>query len=51
MAQLSFARLSDDVARGSFSCGNTSIDNMIFESYFATILQHGYAYEILYGKK
>lgn len=33
-----------------FDCGEPSINEWIKESYYATLLQHGYAYELLYGE-
>lgn len=43
MAGIEFKLLDNEVE--NFVCGNHSIENMIANAYFQTILQHGYAYE------
>lgn len=46
MSQLQICRLPKDVTAGQFTCGVESIDDMVYRSYFTTILQHAYAYEV-----
>ena len=47
MSQLIYELLQEDVPEGSFSCGNAAIDSWVFQSYYVTLLQHGYAYRIM----
>ena len=37
-------KLSADVPLGSFDCGNQSINNLIFQSCYPTILHQSYAF-------
>ena len=46
MGQLKFTVLQDDVHQGEFDCGVQSINDMIVNSYFVTLLQHCYAYKV-----
>lgn len=46
MAQLRIRKLPEDVTSKQFTCGVESIDDMVYRSYFTTILQHAYAYEV-----
>lgn len=49
MAQLCIQQISGDVQSGYFTCGKKCIDEMVSASYYTTILQHAYAYEVLAG--
>lgn len=46
MGELQIIKLRKEVPNGTFDCGNSSINSLIVESYFPTILQHGYAYQV-----
>ncbi len=46
MGEIHIQRLEKDVSKETFDCGNNSINNMIFESYYPTLLQHAYTYEV-----
>ena len=48
MAELEFKLLREDVTDGAFNCGVTSINQYVVNSFMATLLQHGYAYQITY---
>lgn len=37
-------KLSADVPSDSFDCGNQSINNLIFHSYYSTLLHQGFAF-------
>lgn len=50
MAELSYKFLDKEVENGTFDCGVPSINDYVYASFFATLLQHGYAYQILYKK-
>ena len=43
MEELVYTLLDEEVT--DFKCGNNSIDRMIKDSYFQTLLKHGYAYK------
>ena len=49
MSKLTYRFLQEDIKRGVFDCGVDSINQYIVDSFFATLLQHGYAYQILYN--
>lgn len=49
MSKLTCRFLQEDVKPGMFDCGMDTINEYVVESYLATLLQHGYAYQILYG--
>lgn len=51
MSQLTYRLLRQDVERGDFDCGIESINEYVFQSYWATLLQHGYAYQIEYSNR
>lgn len=40
------SKFTSDVPPHSFTCGNSSIDTKIFNSYALTLLQHAYAYQV-----
>lgn len=46
MGQLQLYKLNRDVNHELFSCGVESIDDMVYRSYYTTLLQHAYAYVI-----
>ena len=46
MAELKITKLQSDVLTKNFDCGNTTINNLILESYYPTLLQHAYAFEV-----
>jgi len=46
MGKIVIQKLKYDVQSGSFDCGNESINRLIQESYFPTLLQYSYAYEV-----
>ncbi len=46
MGELIFKKLYRDVSQEEFNCGNDSINRLIYNSYYPTLLQHGYAYEV-----
>lgn len=48
MSKLRFKILEAEIAEGMFDCGVESINDYVIRSYLATILQHGYAYQIFY---
>lgn len=50
MSKLEYKFLQEDVKSGTFDCGVEAINQYVFDSFFATLLQHGYAYQILYNK-
>lgn len=50
MSKLRFGLLEADVTEGMFDCGVASINEYVVHSYLATLLQHGYAYQIFYEK-
>lgn len=47
MAKLCFSKLKGEVNKGTFTCGDDSIDKLVESSYYPTILQQSYAYEIM----
>lgn len=47
MAQVHIEKLGSDISEGMFNCGNPTINRQIQESYFPTILQHAYAYQVV----
>ncbi|MEG0227690.1 MAG: GNAT family N-acetyltransferase [Lachnospiraceae bacterium] len=46
MAALEITKLQSEVPRGVFDCRNASINALISESYYPTVLQHAYAFNI-----
>ena len=46
MADLHFRLLNRDIENTSFDCGNASVNELIKQSYYPTILQHGYCFEV-----
>lgn len=51
MAQLEIVKLKEEVPLKLFSCGNSSIDIQIKQSYYPTILQHASAFQISTDKQ
>lgn len=51
MSKLIYRLLHEDVKNDTFDCGVKAINQYVVESFFATLLQHGYAYQILYNNK
>ena len=47
MAEVHIEKLSCNVPEGTFDCGNPTINGQIYESYYPTLLQHGYAYRVI----
>jgi len=47
MGKLAVRKLCYDVQEGTFDCGNGSINRCIYESYYPTLLQHAYAFQVL----
>ena len=47
MSQLTVEKLDGEVIAGKFDCGNESINSMVSQSYFPTLLQHAYAYKVI----
>lgn len=43
MAEIEFTLLDKEI--DDFICGNSSIEKMVMNAYYQTILQHGYAYK------
>ena len=43
--------LHHDVKPCEFDCGVDSINEYVYQSYLATLLQHGYAYQIVHKNK
>lgn len=50
MSKLTYKFLRENIEDGSFDCGVESINQYVVDSFWATLLQHGYAYQIFYGK-
>lgn len=46
MGNLQLCKLDREVNRERFTCGVESIDDMVYRSYYTTLLQHAYAYVI-----
>ena len=46
MGKLIIEKLDHEILENTFSCGNKSIDSQIKESYFPTLLQYAYAYQV-----
>lgn len=46
MGELVISKLHSDVQEGSFDCGNESINRLVYSSYYPTLLQHGYAFQV-----
>ena len=46
MGKIIVEKLQEDVPKGSFYCGNGSIERMIEDSYFVTQLQHAFAFKV-----
>lgn len=51
MSKLRYKILESDITEGMFDCGVESINKYVIHSYLATLLQHGYAYQIFYEDK
>lgn len=51
MAKLTYKFLQEDIKDGTFDCGVSSINQYVVKSFYATLLQHGYAYQILYNNE
>lgn len=49
MGILQFKRVTQDVENIEFSCGVSSIDQYVRESYYPILTQHAYAYSIMKG--
>lgn len=49
MSKLTYKFLQKEIKSGEFDCGVESINKYVVDSFFATLLQHGYAYQILYN--
>ncbi|MCM1232330.1 MAG: GNAT family N-acetyltransferase [Ruminococcus flavefaciens] len=49
MSKLTCKLLQEDIKSGTFDCGVESINQYVVKSFYATLLQHGYAYQILYN--
>lgn len=50
MSKLTYKFLRENIEEGKFDCGVESINQYVVDSFWATLLQHGYAYQILYAK-
>lgn len=48
MGTLEFRRVTKDVENREFDCGISSINEYVKDSYFPSIAQHAYAYNIVY---
>lgn len=48
---MNYKLLQEDVPPGAFDCGNASINDWVTKSYYVTLLQHGYAYQIVGNDK
>lgn len=46
MGKIVIEKLDHDVPKQVFDCGNPSINRQIQESYFPTLLQYAYAYQV-----
>lgn len=51
MSAVEVLKLKDEYITKAFDCGNASINSLIHESYFPTILQHASCYVACYKKK
>lgn len=47
MIAIKTKKVQCDLSDSSFNCGVAGINRMIRESYYPTLLQHMYAYEII----
>ncbi|MBE5810405.1 MAG: GNAT family N-acetyltransferase [Clostridiales bacterium] len=47
MAKMKIVKLQRDLQGCSFDCGNPSINALVKESFYPTLLQHLYAFEVL----
>lgn len=47
--ELEIKKISSDVVLGSFDCGNQSINNLISQSYYPTLLHQGHAFCVHYN--
>lgn len=48
MSELNYRLLQEEVLPETFDCGVDSINQYVYDSYATTLLQHGYAYRIVY---
>lgn len=46
MGELVVSKLHGDIQKDSFDCGNDSINNMVYQSYYPTLLKHAYAFQV-----
>lgn len=46
MAVFQVSKLQSEISGGVFDCGNPSINSLILDSYYATVLQHAYGYKV-----
>lgn len=51
MAKIVIDKLEHEVLSKKFDCGNDSINRKIPESFFPTLMQYAYAYEVLHDTK
>lgn len=49
MSKLIHKLLQEDIKKGTFDCGESKINDYVFDSFYATLLQYGYAYQIIYN--
>ena len=47
MGQISYRLLSEDIIINEFTCGNPSIDQMLKDGFYSTLLKQGFCYEIV----
>ena len=45
MGKIFIKKIESEISK-SFDCGNSSINSLVHESYYPTILQHAYAFEV-----
>lgn len=46
MSKLICKLLQEEIKKGTFDCGVSKINDYVADSFYATLLQHGYAYQI-----
>lgn len=51
MSKLTFRKICSEITDNFFDCGNASINSQIHESYYPTLLQHGYTFEVSYNNQ